>query len=334
MDGQVRYGILGCSSMGGSHAQALADVADATLVACADIDSEIAAEFAAENDCEWYTDSVEMVQTSDIDAVSVCTPNGTHSEIADELAATGVDILCEKPLDITVAKIDRMIESCEAAGVTLGCIFQRRTMAGPQLAHRAVREGRLGELITADVQVKWHRDGPYFEAANWRGTADLDGGVLLTQALHGIDLLQWIVGDVERVCATVKTLSHDIAAPDTAALSVEFANGSVGQVSASTAVSPQYPITLQIHGTEGSFRWHEDEIDEFVTEAGPVEDWEPVPITPGHVGQIRDFTEAIRTDREPMVSGRDGRKAVAIAEAATLSSDENRWVHLDELRER
>lgn len=327
---QVRYGILGCSSMGDSHARALADVDGATLVACADIDDEVAAEFATENDCEWYTDAVEMVQASDIDAVSVCTPNGTHSDIVVELAETGVDILCEKPLDITVAKIDRMIDACEATGSTLGCIFQRRTMVGPQLAHRAVSEGRLGDPITADVQVKWHRERPYFDAANWRGTADLDGGVLLTQALHGIDLLQWIVGDVERVCATIKTLSHDIAVPDTAVLSVEFENGSVGQISASTAVYPEYPITVQVHGTEGSFRWHEDEIDEFVTETGPVER-ETVPITPGHVGQIRDFIEAIRTDREPMVSAREGRKAVAIAEAAARSSDEDRWVGLDEL---
>ena len=332
MSEEIQYGILGCSSMGDSHARALEQVDEVTLIACADINEEIARTFADENGCEWYTDPLEMAQASGVEAVSVCTPNGTHAEIVVKLADRGVDVLCEKPLDISVSKIDRMIGACEEAGVTLGCIFQRRTMFGPQLAHRAVDDGRFGDSITADVQVKWHRERPYFEAASWRGTTDLDGGVLLTQALHGIDLLQWIVDDVERVCAKVKTLHHDIDVPDTAVLSVECVDGSVGQVSASTAVYPQYPITVQIHGTEGSFRWHEDEIDEFVTTDGHVDyEDESVPVETGHAGQIRDFVDAVREEGEPMVDGREGRKAVAIAEAARVSSEEDRWVDMDEL---
>jgi UDP-N-acetyl-2-amino-2-deoxyglucuronate dehydrogenase len=332
MSEEIRYGILGCSSMGDSHARALERVDGTTLVACADINEEIARTFADENGCEWYTDPLEMVQASGVEAVSVCTPNGTHAEIVVKLSEVGVNVLCEKPLDISVSKIDRMIEACEESGVTLGCIFQRRTMFGPQLAHQAVNDGRFGDSIMADVQVKWHRERPYFEAASWRGTTDLDGGVLLTQALHGIDLLQWIVDDVERVCAKVKTLHHDIDVPDTAVLSVECVDGSVGQVSSSTAVYPQHPITVQIHGTEGSFRWHEDEIDAFVTMDGPVDyEDETVPVEKGHVGQIRDFVDAVRDGGEPMVDGREGRKAVAIAEAARVSSEEDRWVDVDEL---
>ena len=331
MSEDIRYGIIGCSSMGDSHARALGDVDGAILVACADINEKYAEEFGAENDCASYTDHVEMVEDSDLDVVSVCTPNGTHSDIVVDLAETGVDILCEKPLDITLPKIDRMIEACDEAGVTLGCIFQRRTLFGPQLARKALNDGRLGDLILADVTVKWHREQPYYDVG-WRGTEELDGGVLLTQALHGIDLLQWATGGVERVCAETKTLHQDIEVPDTAVLSLEFENGALGTVSATTAMYPQYPITLNLHGTEGTVRWHQDEVDEFVTTEGEVDyEDEEVPLSGEHVGQIQDFVDAVREGREPMVTGREGRKAVAIVAAAEKSSAEDRWVDLDEL---
>ena len=331
MSDELRYGIIGCSSMGDTHARALEDVDGTTLIACADISEEYAEEFGDENDIASYTDHVEMVEDADLDVVSVCTPNGSHSDIVVELAETGVDILCEKPLDITLPKIDRMIEACDEAGITLGCIFQRRTLFGPQLARKALNDGRLGELTLADVTVKWHREQPYYDVG-WRGTADLDGGVLLTQALHGIDLLQWATGGVERVCAKTKTLHHDIEVPDTAVLSLEFENGALGTVSATTAMYPQYPITLNLHGTEGTIRWHQDEVDEFVTSEGEVDyEGEEVPLSGEHVGQIQDFVDAVREGREPMVTGREGRKAVAIVAAAEKSSEEGRWVDLDEL---
>lgn len=333
MTEDIRYGIIGCSGMGGLHARALADVERARLVACSDIDEETAREFGDEHDCLAFSDHVEMIADADLDVASVCTPNGTHAEIVVDLAEAGVHVLCEKPLDVTLPRVDRMIEACDDAGMTFGCVFQRRTFFGPQLQRKALADGRLGELTLADVSVKWHREPSYYDVG-WRGTADLDGGVLLTQALHGIDLLQWIVGDVERVCAQVKTLHHDIEVPDTAVLSLEFGSGALGQVTATTAMYPQYPITLNVHGTEGTVRWHQNEVDEFVTTEGDVDYAdESVPYEGEHAGQIRDFVEAVREGREPMVTGREGRKAVAIVAAATASAREGRWVDLDEFGE-
>jgi len=331
MTDDLRFGVVGLAGMGGTHADALAATEGATLVAGADLDDDVAADFADERGVEGYTDHVEMVRDADCDAVCVCTPNGTHAEIVEDLAAEGVEVLCEKPLDVTPERVDRVVEACADAGVTLGVCLQRRTFGGPRLARDAVADGTLGELTLADVQVKWHRTSDYYDVG-WRGTADLDGGVLLTQALHGIDLLQWIAGGVERVAATVETMHHDgIEVPDTAAATVEFENGAYGQISASTAIYPQYPITVQVHGTEGSVRWHEDELDEFAVqgrEAADLPDPDPFELGRGHLGIVRDFVDAVRADRDPLVSGVDARAVHDLVFAIAEAAETDGWVGL------
>lgn len=322
----LRYGVIGCAGMGSTHADALERIDDLTLVACADVVEANARQFADEYDCAWYTDHVEMIEDADLDAVSVCTPNGTHAEIVAEVADANAHVLCEKPLDVRRERVDRLIDACAEAGVKLGCIYQRRTLGEARLARDAVQSGALGELIVADVQVKWHRESPYYEDTGWHGTADLDGGVLLTQALHGIDLLQWIAGDVDRVCAAMDTFHHDIEVPDTAVLNLQFDDGAYGQVSATTAVQPQYPITLQFHGTEGSIRFHEGGVDAYETGAGAVDyTLEDFPLGRGHVGQLRDFSEAIREDRDPMVPPAEARKAPDIVFAAEEAAASDEW---------
>lgn len=334
LDDDLRYGVVGCAGMGTNHADGVRAADGATLAACADVVEGYAREFAESYDVEPYRDPAEMAVEADLDAVSVCTPNGTHADIVEELAAAGVDVLCEKPLDVTPDRVDRMVDACEREGVLLAGIFQRRTLGGARLTNDAVADGRLGDVILGDVQVKWHRKPSYYEEASWRGTADLDGGILLTQALHGIDLLQWIVGDVVRVAADLKTLHHDVDVPDTAVASLEFADGTMGTVSASTAVYPQSPITVQVHGTEGTIRWHEDAIDEYTTVDGP-DEVEPTdfPLGRGITGQVRDFVRALREDREPMVPAAEARRALDVVFAATAATEREEWVDVSEFRD-
>lgn len=329
---ELRYGIVGCAGMGTIHADAVTKTEEATLVACADISEDNARAFGEEYGTDWYTDHTEMVAGADVDAVSICTPNGTHAEIVEDLAECGVDILCEKPLEITLERTNRVIDACEREGSVLGCVFQRRTMGGARLAHEAVSEGRLGEPILADVQVKWHREQSYFDAAGWRGTQDLDGGVLLTQALHGVDLLQWVMGGVERICASIDTLHQDVAVPDTAVASVEFSNGALGQITASTAVYPERPITLQVHGTEGTIRWHEDGIDAYETVSDHAVDPEPFHLGVGILGQVRDFVTAVHNGTFPMVPPEEARKAHDIVFAAEASAERGEWVDVASFR--
>ena len=326
-ESDFRYGIVGCAGMGETHADAVEAIDDASLVACADVDEAIARSFADDYGTARYADPAEMAVDADLDLASVCTPNGTHLEIVADLAEAGVDVLCEKPLEITPDRVDRLIDVCEREGITLGCILQRRTFGGPRLAREAVADGRLGDLVLGDVAVKWYREQSYYDDVPWHGTTDLDGGILLTQALHGVDLLQWVTGGIERIAADLETVHHDVAVPDTAVASVEFAEGGYGQITATTATYPQQPITLRLHGTRGTIEWHEDELDRFETKRG-AEDATPEPfhMGTGIPGQVRDFVAAIRDDREPMVPPDEARRALEITFAAQRAAESGRWV--------
>lgn len=330
----LRYGVVGCAGMGTTHADGVEATDGARLVACADVVPEHAEAFADEYGCAAYTDHGAMAADADLDVASVCTPNGTHADVVVDLARAGIDVLCEKPLDVRPERVDRMIRACEEAGTRLGCIYQRRTMGGARLAREAVETGTIGDLVLGDVQVKWFREDEYFDAAGWRGTLALDGGVLFTQALHGIDLLQWVGGGVERVCAGVDTLHQSVEVPDTAVLAVEFSNGAFGTVAGSTTTYPEYPITLQVHGTAGTVRWHEDELDEYTTRRGDGSlRLEPFHHGVGIEGQVRDFVDAVRTGREPMVPPGEARKALDVVFAAQVSADRGEWVAVEDVRD-
>ncbi|MEY7848378.1 Gfo/Idh/MocA family protein [Natrarchaeobius sp. A-rgal3] len=333
MDNAIRYGVVGCAGMGTNHADAIEEIDGATLVACADVDEGIARSFAETYDTAWYTDPAEMARDAELDAASVCTPNGTHLEIVTALAEAGVDVLCEKPLEITPERTNELVDVCERADVTAGCIFQRRTCGGPRLAREALADGRLGELVLGEVQVKWYREPSYYDDVGWHGTADVDGGILHTQALHGIDLLQWATGGIERVAAKSEARHHDIEVPDTVVVSVEFADGGYGQITGSTAVYPQEPITLRVHGTEGSIAWYEDELESFETIDGDDATAEPFHLGTGIPAQVRDFVEAIEENREPMVPLPEARKTNDVVFAIEAAIEREEWVDVAAVRD-
>ncbi len=331
---ELRYGIVGCAGMGTNHADAVTETDGATLVACADIDEENARTFATRYGTTWYESPLEMAVDEGLDAVSICTPNGTHAEIVTALAGESVDILCEKPLEVTPKRVARIADAVEREGITFGCVFQRRTFGGPRLARDAVKDGRFGDIVLGNVQVKWHRKRSYYEDVGWHGTEDLDGGILLTQALHGIDLLQWTSGGIDRVAAQTETIHHDIDVPDTVVAGVEFSNGGYGQITATTATYPQEPMTLQLHGTEGSLRWRQNELEAFETVDGTgTETPTEFHLGPEHLGQVRDFVNAIQENREPMIPIDEACKPHDIVFAIETATDRGEWVDVATVRD-
>lgn len=327
IDDPVRFGIAGCGNMGETHADAIAAVEGADLRACAGHAAATARSFGSAHDCAAYDDHAEMFADASLDAVCVCTPNGAHREVVVDAAAAGLDVFCEKPLDVTPERVAEMEAACREAGVVLACVLQRRLLPSMRFAREVVRDGRLGRLVSADMRMKWHRDPSYYDDSSWHGSETLDGGVLFSQAIHGIDLLQWVAGGVERVAGATDARFHDIEAPDTAALSLRFADGAVGTVSATTATRPQQPISLEFNGTEGTLRVTESGVESFETAGGRPEVDLPDPPADGlHAAQLRDFVGAVTDDRPPMVSPTEAREALNIVFAAGRSARRGEWV--------
>jgi predicted dehydrogenase len=330
MSDSVRYGVVGVGGVGRLHADIVEGAPDATLVAGADHDEETAADFAGKRECGSYTDPGEMVTEADVDAVSVCTPSGTHAEVSIECLEAGASVLCEKPLDVYRDRLDGMVAAADAADGTLAGVFQKRTFAEHQRAKRAIADGELGRIVLGTAHVKWYRSQEYYDSGDWRGTRALDGGCLLTQAIHHVDVLQWLMGGVEGVYASLDTVERDMETENVAAITLAFDNGAIGTIEATTATCGGRS-RIEVNGTRGSY----NDGTFLTTEARP-----PIEYVPdedrefgdAHVDVIRDFVSAIRDDRDPMVPVRDARRAVDIVLASYESAERDAWIDVDAFR--
>lgn len=323
----VRYGVVGATGYGSNHADAVAAIDGADVVAGTARSEESIAPFETTYDAMGYTDYEDLFANERLDAVSICTPSGTHAEIAVAAAEAGISVLSEKPLDVSLERVDRMIDAADRNGVRLGGVFQRRFTPERWTARQWVEEGRFGELLLADTAVKWHRPQRYYDD-HWHGQRDLDGGVLMQQAIHFVDLLQWLTGGIERVTAETETMAHEMECEDVAVVSVRFENGARGTIEATTGVRGGRE-RVELNGTAGSYNsgtfvLEDEEVEPALTDP---------PCGTGLEGQIGDFVAAVREDREPIVSGRDAREAVEVVLAAYASATLDRPVRVDEVRD-
>jgi len=331
---QIKFGIVGCGVIGRFHAKAMAEAPAAKLVAVADIRPERARALAEKHACKWYGSLEEMLKNPEVEAVSVCTPSGLHAEHGMQSAKAGRHIIIEKPLDRDLAKVDRLAAYCKRKGLKMGGIFQYRTFEGARKVKQAIEEGRLGRLICGSAEIMWYRAQEYYDADEWRGTLALDGGCLWNQGIHFIDLLCWMLGEPKKVLfAKLDTLERKMEAEDFGVAAVEFKNGAIGMIRGTTLANPGLPARLEICGTKGVAVIHETNLVHFSI-AG--EKHEPAADKggsfyhkdvgyPSHIGLIQDFAEAILYDREPFISGMEGRRAVKLlTEIYKIAGIENR----------
>ena len=335
-DDRIGWGIVGCGVIAPTHAGAIQDSGTARLVACCDIVPGKAKDFAGKYGAARAYDSMAaMLKDPDIQAVSICTPSGLHSQCCIAAAEAGKHILCEKPLDVTLEAIDLAIAACDAYGVKLSGVFQRRTYASSQKVREAVRTGKLGKLVIGDAYQKYFRSHEYYASGAWRATWDLDGGgALMNQGVHGIDLLLYLMGDVKRLSAYARRLVRNIEVEDTAVAILEFVNGAVGVIEGTTSVTPGYGCKLEISGDKGTIVLDESTIskwdipgEESEAEAAPAGRGtaaDPTAVTAtGHTAHVRDLCGAIRENREPAIPGREARRAVEVIKAIYRSSRAN-----------
>jgi predicted dehydrogenase len=257
-------------------------------------------------------------------------------EPAVAAARAGKHVVVEKPLEITLPRCDAIIDACDKAGVRLCTIFPSRFSAANRTLKAAIETGRFGKLTLGDTYVKWWRTQEYYDSGGWRGTWALDGGgALMNQAIHNVDLLQWLMGDVASVFAHTATLAHTrIEVEDTAVAVVRFKNGALGVIEAATSAFPGLLKRTEIHGDQGSARVEQDDIllwefrDKLDLDAeihakmaaagggSKAGASDPRDIShEGHRKQLSDFLQAIDESRAPFVDGRDGRKSVEIIRA-------------------
>ena len=340
----LRAGVVGCGNVAGNHAAAYRDHPGVDLVAVADVDPGRAGELARRFGGRAVTP--ERMFDLDLDLVSVCTPHPTHEDIVIRAAANGVHVLCEKPIAIDLSSAARMVTAAETAGVLLGVLFQRRFWPAAQRIRRAIDDGTLGQPFLGHASVLLHRDPQYYTATPWRGKWETDGGgVLMTQAVHNIDLLQWFMGEAIEVSAAHHTFVQPIEVEDTAVATIRFAGGGLATLAASTALTPGLGTRVQVTGRTGATaglaeypEGSEARIDlwaiagaQAVTDpfgGGLTTDLDLATINtslaPFHALQIADFVAAVRERREPLVTGREAAKSLAILTALYTSAASGR----------
>ncbi len=297
-------------------------------------------ELAAKYNAAGYTDYAQFLAHPGLDVVNVCSPSGLHLEHGRAAAEAGKHVLVEKPIEINLARADALIEACDQAGVQLGVIFQSRFLPMVQKMKAAIEAGKLGSLILGDAYVKWYR-APEYYADSWHGTLALDGGgALINQAIHTVDLLRWMMGPVESAFAMKKALRYPhIEAEDTLVGTLQFANGALGAVVATTSVKPGFKRRLEISGERGTIILDGDAISVWDIEgdaqtdetAEQITDGSSNPAaisTEGHRRQIEDMLHAVRENRAPVIDGHEGRKSLEVVMALYQAANEERVIGL------
>jgi UDP-N-acetyl-2-amino-2-deoxyglucuronate dehydrogenase len=337
------FGIAGTGVIAETHAQAIAALPNAHLTAVTDVRPDAARAFAAAHGCAAEPDLAALLARPDVEAISVCVPSGLHAEVGVQAAAAGKHLVVEKPIDVTLAAADTLIKAAEAAGVALTVISQHRFDPGLVELRRLLDAGSLGDLVLGEARTKWYRTQQYYDSAPWRGTRAFDGGALLNQGVHYVDLLRWCLGPVAEVTAVCATRTHQMEAEDVALALLRFTSGAVGTIVASTAVFPGFPQQLEITGTNGTVIVEDGAIvraelrnggDRASTghrdPAAPTQAADPaLSSVASHAAQLADLLAAIEQGRRPLVTAESARDALEIVCAVYESARSGRPVALE-----
>lgn len=334
------FGVIGLGMIADFHVKAIQSLPNARFVAGFDMVPGRAEAFCALHGGTGYDDLNRFLQDPAVDVVTITTPSGAHLEVALKAMQAGKQVLVEKPLEITSERCDVMIDMAAQCKVSLGGIFQSRFFEAPRLVKHAIEEGRFGRLTLCDAQVKWFRSQEYYDAVKWHGTWKLDGGgALMNQAIHAVDLLQWLCGPVTEVFGYADTLAHQrIEVEDTAVATLRFESGALGVIEGTTAAYPGFLKKIELCGSQGCATLEEENLscwqfseerpeDAHIRETylaatetgGGAGDPKAIGFQ-GHALVFADFLHALDSHTLPMITGLEARKAVRIIEAIYQSA--------------
>jgi len=321
MQEKIKFVIIGSGNIANTYLSAISHIANAEVVGLVSKKITKSEKFS-------HLPSFQSLQevNIDFDAVIVCTPNGYHHVTTIEAAALGKHVLCEKPIDITVEAIDKMIQACKENKVKLGVTYQRRFSSDNPIVKKLIDENKLGKIFSVDLSVKNYRDDSYYNSSAYRGTYQIDGGgPFIQQASHYIDLYYWYFGKPCKLVSKLGTFVHDIEVEDHGAVICLHDSGMIGTITASTATKPGFPAKMEIYSSKGYLILENDVITHWDMEGleNPTSQQvsknthtgsstAAVSDTTNHELIINDFVEAIQTDRDPLITGESAKNATEI----------------------
>ena len=326
----LKFALLGCGRIAKRHSELLGNgiISDAELVGVCDLVLTKAQKIGDEFNVPYFSDLDEMLSTIEVDVVVVLTESGMHADHVKRIAAYEKHVVVEKPMALTLEDADSMIAACDKAGIKLFVIKQNRFNVPVQKLRQALDAGRFGKLVLGTVRVRWCRPQEYYDQDSWRGTWALDGGVLTNQASHHLDLLEWMMGDVESVQAMSSTALVDIETEDTAVVILKFKNGALGVIEATTATRPKdLEGSLSILGEGGTveiggFAVNELKVWNFSNnEKGDDSVMEKYSVNPpnvygfGHQEYYEHVVDCLINNKKQLIDGLEGRKSLELINA-------------------
>lgn len=323
----LKFAIIGCGRISKRHCEllGLGQIPGARLVAVADIVKERAQSTGERFKVPFYEDFREMLKKEDVDVVTILTPSGMHAEHAIAVSEFKKHIVVEKPMALSLEDADRMTAACKKNGVELFVVKQNRFNVPVVRLRQELESGRFGKLVMGTVRVRWCRDQSYYDQDEWRGTWALDGGAFSNQASHHVDLLQWMMGDVESVVAKGETFLVDTETEDTGVALIKFKNGALGVIEATTACRPKdLEGSVSILGERGSV-----EISGFAV--NEMRHWNFSPATQedqniiknysvnppnvygyGHKAYLEHVVDCLANGKKSFLAGEEGRKSLEL----------------------
>ena len=338
----MKVGIVGWGTISDIHAQALVSAENCSLNAACTTSTSKNKLIRNKYDIEIFNNYEDMLNSDLIDSVSICTPSGAHLDFAVEAARKKKNVIIEKPIEVTVERAKEIINACKENDVALAIIYQSRYLSSVKKIKEVISKKQLGKIFHASAYVKWYRDQEYYDSAAWRGTKKLDGGgVLINQAIHTVDLLQYFVGNVIEVSAFTGAFTHtNIEVEDSVTAILRFENEAIGVIEASTSINPAQSRRIEIHGEKGSVILDGDigviKIDGYENENenldaskssadSPLAGFSIIP----HKNQFEEISNRIMNGEVPSVSGVEALKSLAIVEGIYHSSRDKRIISLE-----
>jgi len=338
---KIRIGLVGCGRISKNHFASIERHSDnLELVAVCDNNLDTLNIATDQYKVTGYASLSEMLDNEDLDIVSICTPSGIHPDQTIELAEAGIHVISEKPMATRWNDGLKMVKACDAANVRLFVVKQNRRNITLQLLKRAIEEKRFGRIYMVNLNVFWTRPQEYYDQAKWRGTWEVDGGAFMNQASHYVDLVDWLIGPVEKIQAMMGTLDRDIEVEDTGVLNIKWRSGAMGSMNVTMLTYPKnYEGSITILGEKGTVRvgglavnkiqhWefndkrdYDDEISNANYETTSVYGF-------GHPLYYKNVVDVLRGNADPETDGREGLKSLEILIAAYLSARDGNTVSL------